>query len=73
MAQTNKAKADLIGEKLTEAVRKAAGRKYSTQKWVRIVGGALSGVFGATLLTQFCFGKIRNPHNLKKQVNNESN
>ena len=72
MAQTPGAKSDLIGQDLVEYVRKAAGRKYSTLKWAKIVGGILAGVAGVTLLAQFSFGKIRNPHNIQKQVNDAS-
>ena len=70
---TNTSKASLIAQNPVEFVQQAAGRKYNNQKWARIIGGILGGTLAVTLLAQFSFGKIRNPHNIQKQVNNDSN
>ena len=72
-AATNTSKASLIAQNPVEFVQQAAGRKYNNQKWARIIGGILGGTLAVTLLAQFSFGRIRNPHNLQKQVNNDSN
>jgi hypothetical protein len=64
---------NLIGQTPVDMIKGAADRKYTTQRWVRIVGGVTAAVFAGTILAQIGFGKIRNPHNLKKQVQNETN
>ena len=72
-SKTNNALFDLVGQSPVEFFRNAAKNKYGTQKWLRIVGTITGSVLGITLLAQLGFGKLRNPHNLKKQVNNDSN
>ena len=64
---------NLIGQTPVDMVKGAAGRKYATQKWVRIVSAIVGGVFGTALLSQLMFGKLSNPQNLKKQVSNDTN
>ena len=63
---------NLIGKSPVDLVKEGAGRKYITNKWLRIMGAFTAGVFGITLLAQLGFGKIRNPQNIKKQVENET-
>lgn len=64
---------NLIGQTPVELVKGAAKRKYNTQKWVRTVSAICASVLGVTVLTQLGFGKLSNPQNLQKQVNNEQN
>jgi len=64
---------NLVGQSPVEMAKGAAGRRYGTQKWVRIVSTATGSVFGIAILAQLCFGKLRNPQNIqKKQVNNDT-
>lgn len=72
MTRTEKAIFDMLGQEPTEFLKGAAGRKYGTNKWLSIIGGITASVFAVTLLAQFGFGKIRNPQNIKKQVNDDS-
>ena len=71
-AGNNESLFNYIGKSPVDLVKEGAGRKYITNKWLRIMGAFTAGVFGITLLAQFGFGKIRNPHNIKKQVENET-
>jgi hypothetical protein len=64
---------NLIGQTPIDMVQGAADRKYMTQRWVKLIGGITAAVFAGTILAQVGFGKIRNPQNLKKQVQNETN
>ena len=64
---------NLIAQSPVEMIRKAADRRYGYQTWVRKAAAIGGTVVGATILAQFCFGKIRNPHNMKKQVKNDVN
>ena len=72
-ARTDSAIAKLIALNPVALLRGAAERKYSTQKWVRIIGGITAAVLSGTVLAQFCFGRIRNPQNVKKQVKDGTN
>lgn len=71
-AQTNNSFFNLVGKTPVDMVKEGAGKKYITNRWLRIMGGFTAGVFGIALLAQAGFGKIRNPHNIKKQVENET-
>ena len=74
IAQTEAAKANLAGlQNMTEYIKNAAGRRYNTNKWLRTMFGIAGVTIAAALSAQFAFGKIRNPHNIKKQVKNEQN
>ena len=74
MTKTETAKSNISGlQNFTEYMRKAAGRKYGTQKWLRIMSGVLAGVLGTAFLAQFSFGKLSNPHNIQRQVKDDSN
>lgn len=64
---------NLVGQSPVDFFRGAAKREYGTKKWFQIVSGVTAGVFAATILAQAGFGKIRNPHNIKKQVSDETN
>lgn len=63
---------NLVGQTPVDMARGAAGRRFATQKWVRIISAITGGIFGIALASQFGFGKLNNPQNLKKQVNNDS-
>lgn len=71
--KTNMSVFNLVAQTPINMLRKSVKGHYTTKTWVKKVGIVASGVFGATLLAQAGFGKIRNPHNIKKQVNNETN
>ncbi len=60
---------NLVGQTPVDMARGAASRRFATQKWVRIISGITGGIFGIALLSQFGFGKLSNPQNIKKQVN----
>lgn len=63
---TRMSKFNLVAQNPEELIKNAAERRYSNQKWLRkasVLGGS---VLGIALLSQFCFGKISNPHNIKK-------
>lgn len=64
---------NLVSQSPIDFVRGAANRKYSTQKWVRTVSAICGSVLGVTLLAQLGFGKLNNPQNLQKQVNDDKN
>lgn len=64
---------NLIGQTPVDLAKNAATKKYNTQKWFRtaaIIGGS---AYLLALIAQLGFGKLRNPHNLQKQVNNDNN
>lgn len=63
---------NLVAQSPVDMFQGASKRQYGTNKWLQIVGGVTAGVFAATILAQFGFGRISNPHNIKKQVNNDT-
>lgn len=63
---------NLVGQTPVDMAKGAAGRRFATQKWVRIIASITGAVFGIALLSQFGFGKLSNPQNIKKQVNNDA-
>ena len=71
-ARTRMSMFNLVAQSPVDMAKGAAGRRYGNMKWLRIVGGLTSAVFGVTILAQFGFGRISNPHTLKKQVKNET-
>ena len=54
-------------------LRKTTKNAYGTNKWFKIIATTTAGIFGITLLAQTGFGKLNNPQNLKKQVNDDTN
>ena len=70
-AKTRKAMFDLVAQDPIDFIQKASTRRYNNQRWARVASSILGTVLGVTLLAQVCFGKIKNPHNLKKQVNDD--
>lgn len=72
-AKTRMATFNLVGQTPVDFVKNAAERRYGNQKWVRTASAIGGTVLGATLLAQLCFGKIRNPHNIEKKVEDDNN
>ena len=72
-AKTRKAMFDLVAQDPVDLIQKASDRRYSNHRWARVAASILGTALGVTLLAQVCFGKIKNPHNLKKQVNDDKN
>ena len=70
---TRKSKFDLIAQNPIEFFKKASKTRFENQKWLRKVSAIGGSVLAVTVLAQFCFGKIRNPHNIKKQVSDDKN
>ena len=70
---TRMSKFNLVAQNSVDLVKNAAERRYGNQKWLRIASAIGGTVVGATILAQFGFGKIRNPHNIEKQVSDDAN
>lgn len=64
---------NLVAQSPVDFIKGAANRRYGTQKWLRIVSTIGASVLGATVLAQYGFGKLKNPHNLMKQVSDDKN
>ena len=72
-AITRKSKFNLIAQNPVDFFKKASRIRFENQKWLRTASAIGGSVIAATVLAQFCFGKITNPNNIvKKQVNNDS-
>lgn len=71
--QTRMAKFNLVAQNSLDMVKDAAARRYGNQKWLRVASAIGGSVVGATILAQFGFGKIRNPQNIFRQVNDDAN
>lgn len=70
---TRMSKFNLVAQNSVDLVKNAAERRYGNQKWLRVASAIGGTVVGATILAQFGFGKIRNPHNIEKQVSDDAN
>ena len=70
---TRMSKFNLVGQNPVDMLKSAAGKRYGNQKWLRIASAIAGSVLGVAIVSQFGFGKIRNPHNIKKQVNDDAN
>lgn len=71
--QTRMAKFNLVAQNSVDMVKNAAERKYGNNKWLRIASAIGGSVVGATIIAQLGFGKIRNPQNIFRQVNDDAN
>jgi hypothetical protein len=71
--KTRMATFNLVGQTPVDMAKGAASRRFATQKWARIIGAITGSVFAIAALAQLGFGKLSNPHNLKKQVNDDKN
>ena len=67
-SKTRMSKFNLVSQTSIEVVQNAAKRRYGNQKWARLASIICGSVLGGTILAQFCFGKIKNPHNIEKKV-----
>lgn len=65
-SKTRSAFFNIVGQTPTDLVQNAAKKRYSTQKWLRKVGILAGSITGVAVLSQFFFGKISNPQNVKK-------
>ena len=72
-SKTRMAKFNLMGQSPVDLLQQAAEKRYSNQKWMRIVSVVGGAVLGTALVSQFAFGKLKNSHNLKKQVSDDDN
>ena len=70
---TRSQKFNLISQNPIEFFKNASKIKFENQKWLRIASAIGGSVIAATVLAQFCFGKIKNPHNIQKQVSDDKN
>ena len=68
-ARTRLSMFNLIGQSPVEMLKNIARQRYSSQSWLRIIGGITGAVFGLAFISQLFFGKLTNSSNLKKQVN----
>jgi hypothetical protein len=65
-SKTRSAFFNIVGQTPTDLIQNAAKKRYSTQKWLRKVGILAGSITGVAILSQFFFGKISNPQNVKK-------
>ena len=72
-AKTRLSNFNLISQNPVEFFKESSARRYGNQKWLRIASTIGGTVLGVTLLAQLGFGKLKNPQNLKKQVNENAN
>ena len=64
---------NLVAQNPIDFFKKSAKTRFENQKWLRIASGIGGAVLLATVLAQFTFGKIKNPHNIQKQVSDDKN
>lgn len=72
-AMTRKSKFDLVAQSPVDMLTDGAAKKYGNNMWLKRACIIAGSVFGVAFLSQFTFGKIKNPHNLQKQVKNDKN
>ena len=70
---TRMQKFNLVAQNPIDFFKKAAKTRFENQKWLRIASGIGGSVLLATILAQFSFGRIKNPHNIQKQVSDDKN
>ena len=66
-------KFNLVAQNPIDFFKKASKTRFENQKWLRTASAIGGTVLGATLIAQFFFGRIKNPHNIKKQVSDDKN
>ena len=71
-SNTRMEKFNLVAQNPIDFFKKSAKTRFENQKWLRIASGIGGVVIGATVLAQFAFGKVKNPHNIQKQVNDDN-
>lgn len=65
-------KFNLVAQNPVDFFKKSAKTRFENQKWLRIASAIGGTVLAATVLAQFCFGKVKNPQNIQKQVNDDN-
>ena len=70
---TRMQKFNLVAQNPVEFFKNASKTRFENQKWLRIASAIGGSVIAATVLIQFCFGKIKNPQNIQKQVSDDKN
>ena len=70
-SNTRLQKFNLVAQNPVDFFKKSAKTRFENQKWLRIASGIGSSVLLLTVLAQFGFGKIKNPHNIQKQVSDD--
>ena len=70
---TRMQKFNLVAQSPVDFFKKASKMRFENQKWLRTASAIGGTVLGATVLMQFGFGKIKNPHNIQKQVSDDTN
>ncbi len=70
---TRKAKFNLVSQSPVDMLRDGAKNKIGPTVWLRKAAFIGAAVFAVTILAQFSFGKIKNPHNIQKQVSDDTN
>ena len=70
--RSNMAMYNQNGQNMVDMAKNYANKKYGSNKWLKIMGGITASVFAVAILAQFGFGKLNNPQNLKKQVNDDT-
>lgn len=69
---TRRSKFDLVAQDPITMVKKASEKKYGNLLWLRRASAIGASVLGVAVLAQFAFGRIKNPHNIQKQVSDEN-
>ena len=64
---------NLVAQNPIDFFKRASKIRFENQKWLRTASAIGGTVLAGTVLAQFCFGKIKNPHNIQKQVNDDKN
>ena len=71
-SQTMMQKFNLVAQNPVDFFKKAAKTRFENQMWLRKASKIGGIVIAATVLAQFSFGKVKNPHNIQKQVNDDN-
>jgi hypothetical protein len=70
-SQTRMQKFNLVAQNPLDFFKKASKTRFENQKWLRIASAIGGTVLAGTILAQFAFGKVKNPHNIQKQVSDD--
>lgn len=72
-SRTRLQKFNLVSQSPVDFFHRASRTKFENQKWLRIASAVGGTVIAGTILAQFAFGKVKNPHNIQKQVSDDTN
>ncbi len=72
-ALTRRSIFDLVAQDPVSMVKGGAARKYGSLDWLRKASVIGASVLGVAVIAQFLFGRIKNPQNIQKQVNDDEN